>query len=69
MVGLHVLGFPNAPLQQYSGLLNASQALLQASPFATRSSAGHLWFRSTVHPVAMQAPLGCTIIGRLYLRI
>nr|GMD94443.1 hypothetical protein ACMD2_25315 [Ipomoea batatas] len=42
--GLHVAGEPYAPLQQYSGVPNALQALLHACPSAARSSSGHIRF-------------------------
>lgn len=66
--GRQVAGVLYAPLQQYSGLPNASHALLHALPSPTFSSAGQPWLRSTVQPVDAHIPdppLPSTIIGRL----
>lgn len=66
MEGLQVAGELKEPLQQYSGLPKASQALLQ--PPWTLSSLGQLLFKSVTHPVGAQAPdppLPSTIMGML----
>jgi len=58
-VGGQVSGLLKAPVQQYSGLLKASQALLHATtpdePL-TRSSFGQMAFTSETHPAVLQLP-------------
>ncbi|KAL8172001.1 hypothetical protein V2J09_023805 [Rumex salicifolius] len=73
-VGEQVSGVECSPVQQYSGVLNAAQALLQAAtpPVAgsvTFSSAGHLSFRSATHPAYRHWPVppdGLTPMPTLY---
>jgi len=58
-VGGQVAGVLYAPVQQYSGLLKASQALLHAATPdgpVTCSSFGQIAFTSETHPAVLQSP-------------